>query len=75
MKKKSIITKKIISMILFFISLILLFGFIITLNLDYLNWYYYSSPFYINVIVRSIEFLVPSILIMLIGIYLLRKNK
>ena len=72
--KKKISTKKIIGLILLFISLITIFIYGIVLEIDYLNWYAYSSPFYINVIYRSIEFLLPSILFIIISIVLLRKK-
>jgi len=72
--KKKISTKKIIGLILLFISLITIFIYGTVLEIDYINWYAYSSPFYINVIYRSIEFLLPSILFIIISIVLLRKK-
>lgn len=65
--------KKIIGLILLFISLLLILLFVIIINVDYLNWYQYSSPFYINVIVRSLEMLLPSLILIISSIILLRK--
>lgn len=74
-KKEKIGFKKIIGIILFFIALSLLLIFLIVLDFDYLNWYAYSSPFYLNVIYRSIEFLVPSIALTIFGILLIKNKK
>ena len=74
-KKEKIGLKKIIGLILFFIALLLLLIFLIVLDFDYLNWYAYSSPFYLNVIYRSIEFLVPSIALTIFGILLIKNKK
>ena len=74
-KKEKISFKKIIGLILFFIALILLLIFLIVLDFDYLNWYVYSSPFYLNVIYRSIEFLVPSIVLTIFGVLLIKNKK
>ncbi len=71
--KQKIRGKEILGRILLFIALILILGFIIVINIDWLNWYAYSSPFYINVIVRSVEFLLPSIILIVISILLLKK--
>ena len=71
-KKEKLGMKKIIGIILFFIALLLLLIFLIVLDFDYLNWYAYSSPFYLNVIYRSIEFLVPSIALTIFGILLIK---
>ena len=65
--------KKIIGLILLFISLLLILLFVIIINVDYLNWYQYSSPFYINVIVRSLEMLLPSLILIISSIVLLKK--
>lgn len=64
--KEKIGKKKIISIILLSISLILILSFIVILNIDYLNYYTYttSSPFYAYIIVRSIEFLLPSLILL-----------
>jgi len=75
-KKEKLEVKKIIGLILLFIALILSLLFLVVIDVDYLHWYMYSSPFYLNVIVRGIEFLLPSILLIIISILLIKnKNK
>ena len=69
--KEKILIKKIIGLILIFIALILLF--LVVVNVDYLHWYMYSSPFYLNIIVRSIEFLLPAAVLLVIGFLLIKK--
>lgn len=73
-KKERMKIKQIIGLILLFISLLLILLFLIVINIDWLKWYAYSSPFYLNIIVRSIEFLIPSILFIIVSFVLL-KNK
>ena len=65
--KEKILIKKIIGLILIFIALILILLFLVVVNVDYLHWYMYSSPFYLNIIVRSIEFLLPAAVLLVIG--------
>ena len=72
--KKKIKMKKIIGLILLLISIMLFILFAVVLNADYLNWYMYSSPFYLNVIVCCIEFILPGIISLIIGIILLKKE-
>ena len=72
--KEKIFIKNIIGIILLFVALILIFLYLIVVNVDYLHWYMYSSPFYINVIVRSVEFLLPSLILVGISIFLFRKK-
>lgn len=72
--KEKIFIKKIIGLILLFIALMLLFLYLIVVNVDYLHRYMYSSPFYINVIIRSVEFLLPSLILIGISIFLFRKK-
>ena len=74
-KKEKLDLKKIISLVLLFVALLLVLLFLIVINVDYLHWYMYSSPFYLNVIVRSVEFLLPSIVLIVIGILLMKKKK
>ena len=74
-KKEKISLKKIIGLILLFISLVLVLYYIIVLNIDYLNWYVNSAPFYFNVIFRSIDYLLPSIIMFIIGIKLINKKE
>lgn len=72
--KEKIFVKKIVGLILLFVALMLIFLYIIVVNVDYLHWYMYSSPFYINVIIRSVEFLLPSLILVGISIFLFRKK-
>ena len=72
--KKKIGIRRIIGFILLFISLVMILSYLVIVNVDYLNWYMYSSPFYINVIVRSVEFLVPAIILIIISILLFKKK-
>jgi len=74
-KKEKIEIKKIIGLILLFIALLLILLFLIVVNVDWLNWYTSSNPFYINVIVRSVEFLLPAIILIVISIVLFKNNK
>lgn len=74
-KKEKLNKKIIISLVLLFISLLLILGYILILDIDYLHWYMYSSPFYLNVIVRSLEFLLPAIILIIISIILIKKAK
>ena len=72
--KKKIGIRRTIGFILLFISLAMILSYLVIVNVDYLNWYMYSSPFYINVIVRSVEFLVPAIILIIISILLFKKK-
>lgn len=72
--KEKIKCKEIFGRILLFIALLLIVIFIIVIDVDWLNWYAYSSPFYINIIARSIEFLLPSILLIIISVLLINKS-
>ena len=74
-KKEKVSLKKIIGLILLFISLVLVLYYIIVLDIDYLNWYVNSAPFYFNVIFRSIDYLIPSIIMFIIGIKLTNKKE
>ena len=71
---KKIGIRRIIGFILLFISLAMILSYLVIVNVDYLNWYMYSSPFYINVIIRSVEFLLPSLILIGISIFLFRKK-
>lgn len=58
---------------LYFISILLIIGFIIFIVLDYLKYdVSNSAPFYIFIIFRSIEFLLPSLICFIIG-FILKK--
>ncbi len=75
-QKEKLGIKKIISIILFFIVLILILTFIIVLNYDFLNYYAIanSAPIYVFILVRSLEFLLPTIILIIIGLILLLKK-
>jgi len=75
MKKEKLEIKKIIGLILLFISLLLFLLYLVILNIDYLHWYMNSAPFYLNIIVRSVEFIIPSIILVIIGIWLIKNKK
>ena len=75
LNKEKIDFKKIIGLILLFIALLLILLFFVVVDIDYLNWYMYSSPFYINVIIRSVEFLLPSIILIVISVLLIKCKK
>jgi len=73
-KKEKIQKTKIIALILLFVALLLILWFVVVINVDWLNWYeHYSTPFYLNVIVKLMMYLLPSILLILISIKLLKK--
>ena len=74
-KKNKIKTLKMIGLILLFLSLLLILWFVVVINIDWLNWYANSTPFYINVIVKMIKYLLPSIVLTVISIVLLKKKK
>ena len=74
-KKEKLEIKKIIGLILLLVALLLILLYLGVLDIDYLHWYMNSAPFYLNVIVRSIEFLLPSIIIIVIGINLIKRKK
>ena len=75
LKKEKIKIKKIVALLLLFIALLLILVFLIVVDVDYLNWYAYSSPFYLNVIYRGVEFLLPSIAFIIISILLIKNKK
>jgi len=74
-KKEKIEIKKIIGLILLFVALLLILLYLVVLNVDYLHWYMSSAPFYLNIIVRSVEFLIPSLILIVVSIILLKKKK
>lgn len=63
MKKENIVK------FLYFISIILIIGFGIRVGADYLkyNTINHSAPFYAFVIVRMIEFILPSVIVFIIA--------
>ncbi len=74
-KKEKLEIKKIIGLILLLVALLLILLYLVVLDIDYLHWYINSAPFYLNVIVRSVEFLLPSILLVIIGVNLIKRKK
>lgn len=74
-KKQKIGIKKVIGLILVFIALILILFLGIVLEIDWLNWYAYSAPFYINVIIKMIKYLLPAILFLIVGIRFIKNKK
>ena len=74
-KKEKLEIKKIVGLILLFVALLLILLYLVVLDIDYLNWYMNSAPFYLNVIVRSVEFVIPSIILIVIGTLLIKNKK
>ena len=68
--------KKRISKISFILFILLLALFIVFITIDYVNYnsILTSFPFYTNIIVRGIEFLLPSVVCFIIS-FILRKKK
>ena len=74
-KKEKLNSKKIIAYILLLVSLSLILSFVISTYIDYLTRYEPTKPFYLNVIKRIIEFLLPSIITFIISVILLKRKK
>lgn len=69
------IERRNIHRLLYIVSAILLFFFVVCLIVDIVDYNpSYSAPFYVIFIVRIIEFVVPSIMTFLIGKFLKEKN-
>lgn len=68
--------KKSLSKITFVLTILLFICFIISIIVDYINYdaTLTSFPFYTNIIVRGIEFLLPSIICLIIS-FVSRKKK
>lgn len=75
LKKEKIKPKKILGLILLFVAVLLILLYVVVLNFDWLTFYIYSSPFYLKVIGRTIEFLIPAILLIIVSIKLLKGKK
>mgnify|MGYP003307681417 CR=1 FL=1 len=60
---------------MYVISSILVMCFIISVIIDYFNYdpLFTSFPFYVNILIRTLEFILPSVIIFIIGIYF-KKN-
>ena len=76
-KHQTISHRNIFSMILFFLSLLLVLYFIFTTNIDWLNYYSRgdSAPFYLIIIVNGIKILIPSVISFILGIFISKKVK
>ena len=75
-RKEKLDNKKIIASILILVSSSLILSFVIITYIDYLTRYEPTKPFYLNVIKRIIEFLLPSMITLIISVLLLkRKNE
>lgn len=55
--------------LLYIVGIFLIVGFVIRLGIDYFKYdnFNNSAPFYIYILIRSVEFIVPSIIIFIIG--------
>lgn len=75
--KQTISHNDIFSMILFFLSLLLFLYFLFATNIDWLNYYSRgnSAPFYLTIIGNGIKILIPSIILLILGIVILKKKK
>ena len=73
LKKEKIGIKKIVGIITLFLSLMLALLFVVILNLDWIMYYsnYNSSSFSAFILARSMEFLVPAIILMIISLVLI----
>ncbi len=67
--------KKVIGVVLFCLAIIFVGYFALVLNIDWLGWYANSAPFYVDIIFRGIEFLLPAIICIVTGIVLINKSK
>lgn len=76
-KHQTISHRNIFSMILFFLSLLLVLYFIFTTNIDWLNYYSRgdSAPFYLTIITNGIKILIPSVISFVLGIFISKKKK
>ncbi len=67
--------KEIVCKVLYALSVLLLVGFLISLVSDYMqyNTYLNSAPFYIFVLVRAVEFILPGIMVFIVVMVMRRK--
>ena len=72
--KEKIGSKRAILLLLIFVTILLLLFFITNLNIDWLNHYSNSAPFYIIIITRVLEFLLPSFLLIIAILLLSNKD-
>ena len=76
-KNKQVISRNnIFSMILFFLSLLLVLYFIFATNIDWLNYYSKgnSAPFYLTIMGNGIKILGPAAILFILGIFILKKK-
>ena len=60
--------KKIINSVLYYLPIIFVLLFIIMVVIDFIGYnMFMSAPFYVNVLIRGIEFLLPAIVLFIIG--------
>lgn len=74
-RKEKLDINRIMAYILLLVSLSLILSFVIITYIDYLTRYEPTKPFYLNVIKRIIEFLLPSIITFIISVILLKRKK
>lgn len=75
MSKEKITIKEIVARVLLYGGLIFfILGYIISINIDWLNQYSSSSPFYVHVLIDSLEFLLPAITLIIISVVLSKKK-
>lgn len=68
--------KKKLYILLNILAFILIIIFAIRLRIDWLNYYeYMSTPFYIYIIYRLLEFVLPACILLIIGHIIIKKNK
>lgn len=60
--------------IFYAISIILLVLFVVMVDVDYLRYRMYSAPFYIYVIIRAVEFAIPSLIVFVLARIMKRKS-
>ena len=73
--KEKIGSKRIIILLFSFIAILLLSFFITAINIDWLNHYNNSAPFYLIIISRAIEFLLPSLILIIVILNLLSNKE
>ncbi len=61
--------------ILYIAAILLFIGFAVRLGVDYSNYRMTSAPFYLYIIIRSFEFLVPALIVFMIGVAVKRRYR
>jgi hypothetical protein len=73
--KKLLNSNKLVYILLNIISISLILSFIIFLSIDYYNYSEFSSaPFYVFIISRAINFLLPSIVLLIFARYFKKRK-